>query len=110
MPDAGTAFSPLAKKVEMVAGAWMQNYSTCGWTIIAPLMAFGGGILALLLSGINRPGLAFVFSGAAVTGVILTAGFAMYPFVMPSSTDLNSSLTIYDATSSHRTLIITKTL
>jgi cytochrome bd ubiquinol oxidase subunit II len=104
MPDAGTAFSPLAKKVEVVAGAWMQNYSTCGWTIIAPVMAFAGGILAILLTGINRPGLAFVFSGTAVAGVILTAGFAMYPFVIPSSTDPNSSLTIYDATSSHRTL------
>ena len=39
-----------------------------------------------------------------MAGVILTAGFAMYPFVMPSSTDPNSSLTIFDATSSHRTL------
>ena len=104
MPDAGTAFSPLAKKVEVAAGAWMQNYSTCGWTIIAPVMAFAGGILAILLSGIKRPGLAFVFSGTALAGVILTAGFAMYPFVIPSSTDPNSSLTIYDATSSHRTL------
>jgi cytochrome d ubiquinol oxidase subunit II len=104
MPDAGTAFSPLAKKVAVVAGAWMQNYSTCGWTIIAPVMAFAGGILAILLTGINRPGLAFVFSAAAVAGVILTAGFAMFPFVIPSSTDPNSSLTIYDATSSHRTL------
>ncbi len=104
MPDAGSAFSPLAKKVEVAAGAWMQNYSTCGWTIIAPVMAFAGGILALLLSGNNRPGLAFICSGAALAGVILTAGFAMYPFVIPSSTDPNSSLTIYDATSSHRTL------
>lgn len=104
MPDAGSAFSPLAKKVEVATGAWMQNYSTCGWTIIAPVMAFAGGILALLLSGNNRPGLAFICSGAALAGVILTAGFAMYPFVIPSSTDPNSSLTIYDATSSHRTL------
>jgi len=36
--------------------------------------------------------------------VILTAGFAMFPFVMPSSTDPNSSLTVWDAVSSHRTL------
>ena len=28
----------------------------------------------------------------------------MYPFVIPSSTDPNSSLTVYVATSSHRTL------
>jgi cytochrome d ubiquinol oxidase subunit II len=104
MPDPGTAFSPLAKKVEVAAGALMQNYAKCGYTIVAPLLAFAGGILAILLSGANRPGVAFVCSSAALAGVILTAGFAMFPFVIPSSTDPNSSLTVYDAVSSHRTL------
>ena len=104
MPDPGAAFGPLAKKVEVAAGALMQNYSTCGYTILAPILAFAGGILALLLSGTNRPGAAFVCSGAALAGVILTAGFAMFPFIIPSSTDPNSSLTVYDAVSSHRTL------
>ena len=104
MPEAGTAFSPLAKKVETAAGAWMQNYTKCGYTIIAPILAFAGGILALLLSGTNRAGAAFVGSGAALAGVILTAGFAMFPFVLPSSADPNGSLTVYDAVSSHRTL------
>jgi len=92
------------KKVEVAAGALMANYSACGYTIVAPILAFAGGILALLLSGTNRPGAAFVCSGAALAGVILTAGFAMFPFVIPSSSDLNSSLTVYDAVSSHRTL------
>ena len=104
MPDPGTAFSPLAKKVEVASGALMANYSICGYTIIAPVLAFAGGILALLLSGTNRPGAAFICSGAALAGVILTAGFALFPFVIPSSTDPNSSLTVYDAVSSHRTL------
>ena len=57
-----------------------------------------------MLSGINRAGLAFVCSGSALAGVILTAGFAMFPFVIPSSTNPNSSLTVFDATSSHLTL------
>jgi cytochrome d ubiquinol oxidase subunit II len=104
MPDVGTAFSPLAKKVEVAAGGLMLNYGKCGYTIIAPILAFGGGIMAVLLSAFNRPGLAFVCSGSALAGVILTAGFAMFPFVIPSSTDPNSSLTVYDAVSSHRTL------
>jgi len=104
MPEAGTAFSPLAKNVETAAGAWMQNYTKCGYTILAPILAFVGGILVLLLSGTNRPGSAFVCSSAALAGVILTAGFAMFPFVIPSSADPNVSLTVYDAVSSHRTL------
>lgn len=103
-PDTGSAFSPLDKKVEVVAGAWMQNYAVCSWTLLAPIMAFAGAILALILSALNRPGLAFIFSGSALAGVILTAGFAMYPFIIPSSSHPDGSLTIFDATSSHRTL------
>ena len=45
-----------------------------------------------------------MLSGAALAGTILTAGFAMFPFVMPSSSVPNVSLTVYDAVSSHRTL------
>ena len=82
----------------------MQNYSNCGYTIVAPLLAFAGGVLTLWLSKTDRPGVAFISSGAALAGVILTAGFAMFPFVIPSSTDPNSSLTVYDGVSSHRTL------
>ena len=104
MPDPATAFSPLAKNVVIAAGAWMQNYSKYPWMMLAPVVAFAGGILAILLSGKNRPGAAFVCSGAALAGVILTAGFAMFPFVIPSSTSPNGSLTAFDATSSHRTL------
>jgi cytochrome d ubiquinol oxidase subunit II len=104
MPDPGTAISPVDKKVETAAGALMQNYSIYPWTVLAPLLAFAGGILALVLSGINRAGLAFICSGSSLAGVILTAGLAMFPFVFPSSTNPNSSLTAFDATSSHLTL------
>jgi len=104
MPEPGAAFSPLAKKVETAAGVWMQNYTRYGFTLTAPILAFAGAILALILSGFNRAGAAFVCSSAALAGVILTAGFAMFPFVIPSSTDPNGSLTVYDAVSSHRTL------
>jgi cytochrome d ubiquinol oxidase subunit II len=36
--------------------------------------------------------------------VILTAGASLFPFIMPSSLDPGSSLTIWDAVSSHKTL------
>jgi cytochrome d ubiquinol oxidase subunit II len=38
--------------------------------------------------------------------VILTAGFSMFPFIMPSSLDGRSSLTMWDSTSSRLTLEI----
>ena len=105
-PDPGAAFSPLAKTVEVSQGAWMENYANYSWMMLAPVLAFVGGILAIVLSRLNRPGIAFIFSGSALAGVILTAGFAMFPFLMPSTTSPNSSLTVFDATSSHRTLTV----
>ncbi|HHU9647822.1 TPA: cytochrome d ubiquinol oxidase subunit II, partial [Escherichia coli] len=47
---------------------------------------------------------AFVFSSLTLACIILTAGIAMFPFVMPSSTMMNASLTMWDATSSQLTL------
>ena len=59
------------------------------------LLAFRGRTLA-----------AFVASSLAIVGVIGTAGMSMFPFVMPSSTDPRSSLTVWDSVSSHLTLSI----
>ena len=103
-PDPGGVVVPLAKTVEKAAGAWMATYSSHPWMWLAPALAVGGGLLTLLLSAGGRGGAAFVSSAAALAGTILTAGFAMFPFVMPSSTFPNASLTVYDAVSSHRTL------
>jgi cytochrome d ubiquinol oxidase subunit II len=104
MPDPGTAFSPLAKTVEKSTGAWLVNYTQYPWMVLAPALAVAGALLAIVLSAVKRPGVAFIFSGVSLAGVILTAGFVMFPFVMPSSIAPNSSLTAFDAVSSHRTL------
>ncbi len=53
-----------------------------------------------------RPGAAFVASSAAVFGVIASAGVNMFPFLLPSSSDPRSSLTVWDASSSRMTLFI----
>ena len=60
--------------------------------------------LALAAASGKRGGWAFLGSSLAITGTLCTAGFAMFPFIMPSSLDLNSSLTLWDAVSSHKTL------
>ena len=104
MPPAGNAFTPLAKVVDKASGAWLANFFTYQWMILAPVMGFIGSAHAILFSVRRKPGAAFVSSALAVTGIILTAGFAMFPFVMPSSSHPASSLTVWDAVSSHRTL------
>lgn len=94
----------LAKVVEREPGAWLVNYRTYPWTQAAPALTLIGLCGALLLSYINRPGFAFIASGAGITGVILSVGVALFPFVLPSSISPNSSLTVWDAASSHLTL------
>ena len=106
LPPPDSAFMPLAKTVERVSGGWIANYTQYPWMLSAPVLAFGGTLLALAASGARRAGFAFVLSCFGVAGVVLTAGFALFPFIMPSSSDPKSSLTVYDAVSTHRTLQI----
>jgi len=103
MPPADTAFMPLAKTVERSAGAWLANFSTHPWMAVAPLLGFGGAAHAILFAARGRAMATFLASAASVAGIVLTAGFALFPFIMPSSSNLQSSLTVWDAVSSHRT-------
>jgi cytochrome bd ubiquinol oxidase subunit II len=106
MPSPETAFAPQAKTVERLHGGWLGNYTQYPWTMLAPVLGFGGTLLALAASRTRRAGIAFVLSSVGVAGVVLTAGLALFPFIMPSSSDPGSSLTVYDAVSSQRTLQI----
>ena len=97
---------PLAKEVAREAGAWMHNYQTMPATMALPVLAYLSTIAALLLALNGRTLSAFVASSLAIVGVIGTAGASMFPFVMPSSSDPRSSLTVWDSVSSHLTLSI----
>ena len=46
----------------------------------------------------------FVVSALGIAGVIGTMGVSLFPFLLPSSSHPGSSLTVWDASSSHRTL------
>ena len=104
MPDANTAFTPLAKTVVVAPGAWMDNYARWPATLALPVLGLAGAALTALAAWLRRERLAFAASAVTVTGIILTAGAAMFPFVLPSSLDARSSLTMWDAVSSQRTL------
>ncbi len=106
MPPRDTAFVPLAKAVAHRHSGWLHDHVLYPWTIVAPVAGLAGALLALLASSTRRAMLAFALSSASVASVVLTAGFALFPFIMPSSADLRSSLTVWDSVSSHRTLQI----
>lgn len=103
---AGTAApsNPLAKTVVREGWAWLSNYGQHPWMLLAPVAGFAGAALAWHFSQRQQPGRGFIASSLALAGVILTAGFTLFPFILPSSTHPNSSLTVWDATSSHLTL------
>jgi cytochrome d ubiquinol oxidase subunit II len=95
---------PLAKTVELATGAWMGNYGKYAWAMWVPIAAFAALAASILFSRLHKAGAAFWSSSLACAGIIGTAGVSMFPFIMPSSSDPRSSLTVYDAVSSHLTL------
>jgi len=102
--DGNSLPDPLAKTVAIKAGAWMLNYNRYAWASWVPIVAFAALGLGVMFAQLKKAGLAFWSSSLACAGIIGTAGVSMFPFIMPSSTDPRSSLTVYDAVSSHLTL------
>jgi cytochrome d ubiquinol oxidase subunit II len=100
------ALSPLAKSVQRVPGLWQHNFRQQPLLWWLPVLAYGGALLGLGASLVRMPGKAFVGSALACTGVILTFGAALFPFVLPSSSRPDHSLTLWDCVSSERTLHI----
>jgi cytochrome d ubiquinol oxidase subunit II len=102
----GGPSNPLAKTVEVVPGAWFANYAARPWTLVAPAMALGGALVAGLMLRAGAGGSVLFASAASIIGIISTVGLSMFPFILPSSADPQSSLTVWDASSSHTTLFI----
>jgi len=102
--DVGVSINPLMKEVGRAPGAWFTNYTNHPILWLIPALAYLGGFVVLLALRAGWTLLAFVGSSLACVSVILTAGVALFPFVMPSSEMPKASLTVWDATSSHVTL------
>ena len=98
--------NPLLKTVVRQPGQWLANYTEHHWAIAAPALGLLGPLLALFLTGAGRSGLAFIASALGISGIIATAGVAMFPFLMPSNIAPGASLTVWDASSSRLTLFV----
>jgi cytochrome d ubiquinol oxidase subunit II len=95
--------NPLGKQVVVKAGAWLANQRAHPALWLVPAVA----ALALAIVALVRNRVAgFVASAIAVAAIILTAGIALFPFLLPSASQPGHGLTIWDASSSHRTLSI----
>ena len=102
--DGNAVLNPLHKQVTLDNAGWLANYHKQPLTLLAPALGLLGGLLALASASGNKGGLAFLGSALAIVGTLCTAGFALFPFVFPSSENPAASLTLWDAVSSHKTL------
>ncbi len=96
--------NPLNKQVLVAHGAWFANYRAHALLWLIPLAALLGALATRALLGAGRAGAAFLTSALTQAGTILTAGVALFPFLMPSATRPNQGLTVWDASSSRHTL------
>ncbi|AXW87381.1 cytochrome d ubiquinol oxidase subunit 2 [Lonsdalea britannica] len=96
--------NPLRKEVVHQAGAWLVNFNHYPVLWAVPLLGVVFPLFTVLMARVEKGAMAFLFSSLSIACVILTAGITMFPFVMPSITMPNASLTMWDATSSLLTL------
>ena len=97
--------NPMHKMVSHEPLAWFSNYRALPIAQLVPLV----GIIAPLVAAMICKRLvktAFVFSGLSIAGIIGTVGVSMFPFLLPSSTNPNQSLLVWDSSSSELTLFI----
>ena len=95
--------NPLLKQAS-IGGSWLLNGPLGRWACVAAAIAIVAALVTPLLARRGSNLTAFITSSVAIAGTVLSAGFALFPFLMPSSLDPRSSLTVWDASSSHSTL------
>jgi cytochrome d ubiquinol oxidase subunit II len=106
MVDTGGPSNPHLARAVAAPGAWLANFAKHHWMMAAPVLGLFGPLLAFAGLRMRIDALAFCGSSLAVAGIIATVGLSMFPFILPSSIDPASSLTVWNASSSHLTLFI----
>lgn len=104
--DHAAPSDPTRKAVAIVTGAWMNNFRLRPLMWAAPACAAAGAVGAYLALRANHAGAAFLASIFVQAGTVLTGGFALFPFLLPSSTFPSQSLTVWDSSSSAKTLLL----
>ncbi len=97
--------NPLFSEVTRTS-TWLIAYAERPWIVIAPILGFAGMVMAVRGLRDNREVTSLLSSQLGIFGAISSVGLTMFPFILPSSFDPKSSLTVWDASSSHTTLFI----
>ena len=100
----GAEPDPLAKTAVLRSGAWFDNYGRWPVTMLVPAIGLTAPLLVAALAGFRHRLVVMIVSSVGIAGVIGAMGVSLFPFLLPSSSSPGSSLTVWDASSSHRTL------
>ncbi|HBQ31307.1 MAG TPA: cytochrome d ubiquinol oxidase subunit 2, partial [Ochrobactrum anthropi] len=73
---------------------------------IAPALGILGALAVFIALRSRRELAPLLFGKLSIFGIISSVGVSMFPFILPSSLDPRSSLTVWDSSSSHMTLFI----
>lgn len=104
-PGAGVPQTPLQQAVAVASGAWWTNFQAHAALWLVPALSFIGMAGAWGAARAGRSHLGWWLGALAWTGVIGTAGAALFPFMLPSSSVPAMSLTLWNASSSRLTLL-----
>lgn len=97
--------NPLLSEVTRT-NSWFGAYADRPWIALAPLAGFCGALLALRGLQAGKEISTLLWSKLSIVGMISSVGLSMFPFILPSSIDPRSSLTVWDSSSSHLTLFV----
>jgi cytochrome d ubiquinol oxidase subunit II len=96
--------NPLGKTVVVNGQAWLHNFRHTPWLFAVPALGIAAPLLAALGFLARKSGLTFLMSKLGVACIIATVGLAMFPIILPSSSNPSQSLAVFDASSSRATL------
>ncbi|WP_054313794.1 cytochrome d ubiquinol oxidase subunit II [Mesorhizobium sp. 1M-11] len=96
--------NPLRKTVAENAGAWLRNFQNMPLLWLVPLLGILLPLVAAAGFRARKAGLTFFASQLSIVCIIATVGLAMFPIILPSSTNPGHSLAVFDASSSRATL------
>lgn len=99
-------FILLENKVIQQQGAWLLNYQNLKWSLLAPSLVILTSLLSLLLALANKYKLIIITNSLSILGIISTVGLSMFPFILPSNSHFQSSLTVWNSSSSKTSLFI----
>lgn len=97
--------NPLYSEV-LRTDTWFAAYAARPWIALAPALGLFGMAMTVLGLAAGREGSTLLWSKLGIFGAISSVGLTMFPFILPSSLDPRSSLTVWDSSSSHQTLFV----